>query len=76
MYKLIWLNLPGRIIEDGREKATYNIKTSEVTVSIPKETPGEFFEDLGLLTNLMAKSKKEEEKNNPLIEVLYITKEL
>ncbi|ORY73737.1 hypothetical protein LY90DRAFT_502925 [Neocallimastix californiae] len=57
-----------RIIEDGREKATYNIKTSEVTVSIPKETPGEFFEDLGLLTNLMAKSKKEEEKNNPLIE--------
>ncbi|KAG4097846.1 SHQ1 protein-domain-containing protein [Neocallimastix lanati (nom. inval.)] len=40
-----------RIIEDGREKATYNIKTSEVTVSIPKETPGEFFEDLGTLEN-------------------------
>ncbi|OUM68948.1 hypothetical protein PIROE2DRAFT_38662 [Piromyces sp. E2] len=63
------LNLPGKIVEDGREKATYNIKTSEVTVRIPKETPGEFFQDLSLLTNLMAKSKKEEKKN-PLIEVL------
>jgi len=64
------LNLPGKIVEDGREKATYNIKTSEVNVRIPKETPGEFFEDLSLLTNLMAKSKKEEGKKNPLIEVL------
>ena len=64
------LNLPGKIVEDGREKATYNIKTSEVTVRIPKETPGEFFEDLSLLTNLMAKSKKDEKKKNPLIEVL------
>ncbi|ORX44675.1 SHQ1-domain-containing protein [Piromyces finnis] len=64
------LNLPGKIVEDGREKATYNIKTSEVTVRIPKETPGEFFQDLNLLTNLMAKSKKNEKQMNPLVEVL------
>ncbi|ORX88265.1 SHQ1-domain-containing protein [Anaeromyces robustus] len=64
------LNLPGKIVEDGREKATYNIKTSEVTVRIPKETPGEYFEDLNLLTNLMAKSKKDETKKHSLIEVL------
>ncbi|XP_063797101.1 protein SHQ1 homolog [Pseudophryne corroboree] len=48
------LTLPGRIVEDGRQKATYNADDGIFTVRVPKETPGQHFEGLNLLTSLLA----------------------
>ncbi|XP_066283636.1 protein SHQ1 homolog isoform X2 [Branchiostoma lanceolatum] len=48
------LNLPGKVVEDGREKATYDAETGTFTVLVPKECPGEHFEGLDLLTKLLA----------------------
>ncbi|XP_044157404.1 protein SHQ1 homolog [Bufo gargarizans] len=48
------LTLPGRIVEDGRQKATYNADDGIFTVQVPKETPGQQFEGLNLLTSLLA----------------------
>ncbi|XP_072276825.1 protein SHQ1 homolog [Pyxicephalus adspersus] len=48
------LTLPGRIVEDGRQKATYNADDGVFTVRVPKETPGQHFEGLNLLTALLA----------------------
>ncbi|XP_069822975.1 protein SHQ1 homolog isoform X2 [Dendropsophus ebraccatus] len=48
------LTLPGRIVEDGRQKATYNADGGIFTVQVPKETPGQQFEGLNLLTSLLA----------------------
>ncbi|XP_069592576.1 protein SHQ1 homolog isoform X2 [Ranitomeya imitator] len=48
------LTLPGRIVEDGRQKATYNADDGVFTLQVPKETPGQQFEGLNLLTSLLA----------------------
>nr|XP_057939108.1 protein SHQ1 homolog [Doryrhamphus excisus]XP_057939119.1 protein SHQ1 homolog [Doryrhamphus excisus]XP_057939129.1 protein SHQ1 homolog [Doryrhamphus excisus] len=48
------LTLPGRVVEDGREKATFDIDKGLFTVQIPKETLGEHFEGLQMLTSLLA----------------------
>ncbi|XP_078595082.1 protein SHQ1 homolog [Branchiostoma floridae x Branchiostoma japonicum] len=48
------LNLPGKVVEDGREKATYDADRGTFTVLVPKECPGEHFEGLDLLTKLLA----------------------
>ncbi|XP_077430190.1 protein SHQ1 homolog [Vanacampus margaritifer] len=48
------LTLPGRVVEDGREKATFDIDKGVFTVQIPKETAGEHFEGLQMLTSLLA----------------------
>ncbi|XP_037535069.1 protein SHQ1 homolog [Nematolebias whitei] len=48
------LTLPGRIVEDGREKATFDIDNGLFTLQVPKETPGEHFEGLQMLTSLLA----------------------
>lgn len=55
-------------MEDGREKARYDIDKGQLIVQIPKENKGEFFENLDMLTQLLAKKKPN--KQNPLIEVL------
>ncbi|KAJ3044288.1 Hsp90 cochaperone shq1 [Rhizophlyctis rosea] len=47
------LNLPAPLIEDGRESASYDIDKGEITVKLPKETKGQHFADLDLLTKLM-----------------------
>ncbi|XP_056380607.1 protein SHQ1 homolog isoform X2 [Hyla sarda] len=60
------LTLPGRIIEDGRQKATYNAGDGIFTVQVPKETPGQQFEGLNLLTSLLA--PKGAKTCKPLIE--------
>nr|XP_003217839.2 PREDICTED: protein SHQ1 homolog [Anolis carolinensis] len=59
------LVLPGRIIEDGREKATYD-DSGIFTIRLPKETPGEKFDGLDMLTALLAPKKSSSTK--PLIE--------
>uniref|UniRef100_A0A8C8E140 Protein SHQ1 homolog n=1 Tax=Oryzias sinensis TaxID=183150 RepID=A0A8C8E140_9TELE len=48
------LTLPGRIVEDGREKATFDIDKGLFTLRIPKETAGEHFQGLQMLTSLLA----------------------
>ncbi|NWI12333.1 SHQ1 protein, partial [Crypturellus soui] len=53
------LTLPGRVVEDGREKASYNtdegIRT--FTIQLPKEIPGQCFEGLDMLTSLLTPKK-------------------
>ncbi|XP_055017016.1 protein SHQ1 homolog isoform X2 [Boleophthalmus pectinirostris] len=60
------LTLPGRIVEDGREKATFNIDKGLFTLRVAKETAGEHFEGLDLLTSLLAPKGSKSAK--PLIE--------
>ncbi|KAM3621401.1 uncharacterized protein V6R79_010787 [Siganus canaliculatus] len=48
------LSLPGRIVEDGREKAKFDIDKGLFTLWVPKETAGEHFEGLQMLTSLLA----------------------
>ncbi|XP_075871808.1 protein SHQ1 homolog [Nelusetta ayraudi] len=62
------LSLPGRIVEDGREKAKFDIDKGLFTVRIPKETAGEDFEGLQLLTSLLAPKGSRSAK--PLVEDL------
>ncbi|XP_063953508.1 protein SHQ1 homolog [Lytechinus pictus] len=63
------LNLPGRLIEDGREKASYDVDAGIFTIRIPKECEGEDFLGLDLLTKLLAPSGQTSAKE-PCIEVL------
>ncbi|XP_030584436.1 protein SHQ1 homolog isoform X2 [Archocentrus centrarchus] len=60
------LTLPGRIVEDGREKAKFDIDKGLFTLWVPKETPGEHFEGLQMLTSLLAPKGSHSAK--PLVE--------
>ncbi|XP_069020878.1 protein SHQ1 homolog [Embiotoca jacksoni] len=60
------LTLPGRIVEDGREKATFEIDKGLFTLRVPKETGGEHFEGLQMLTSLLAPKGSRSAK--PLVE--------
>uniref|UniRef100_A0A673C6J6 Protein SHQ1 homolog n=1 Tax=Sphaeramia orbicularis TaxID=375764 RepID=A0A673C6J6_9TELE len=60
------LTLPGRIVEDGREKATFDIDKGLFSLRVPKETTGEHFEGLQLLTSLLAPKGSRSAK--PLVE--------
>ncbi|KAG7493568.1 hypothetical protein JOB18_012131 [Solea senegalensis] len=62
------LNLPGRIVEDGREKAKFDIDKGLFTLRVPKETAGEHFEGLQMLTSLLAPKGSRSAK--PLVEDL------
>ncbi|TPX54199.1 hypothetical protein SeMB42_g00413 [Synchytrium endobioticum] len=52
------LTFPHPVIDDGRESASYDIGTGELIIRLPKKTPGQFFEDLDLLTSLLTNNKK------------------
>ncbi|XP_067907604.1 protein SHQ1 homolog [Heterodontus francisci] len=60
------LTLPGKIVEDGRERASYDVDTGIFTIKVPKETPGEYFEGLNMLTALLAPKGSRSAK--PLLE--------
>ncbi|KPP67954.1 hypothetical protein Z043_113401 [Scleropages formosus] len=62
------LTLPGRIIEDGREKASFDINKGLFTLRVPKETAGQHFEGLEMLTSLLAPRGSKSAK--PLVEDL------
>lgn len=64
------LNLPGEIVEDGRESASYDVDKGTFTVKLPKLHPGETFENLDLLTTLLAPKKKSPVGIKPLIEIV------
>lgn len=65
------LNLPGRIIEDGREKATFDIDKGLFILRVAKETAGEHFEGLQLLTSLLAPKGSHSAK--PLVEEIPVS---
>ncbi|XP_016126599.1 protein SHQ1 homolog [Sinocyclocheilus grahami] len=60
------LTLPGRIVEDGREKASFDIAKGLFTLHVPKETAGQHFEGLEMLTSLLAPKGSRSAK--PLVE--------
>ncbi|XP_004612911.2 protein SHQ1 homolog [Sorex araneus] len=62
------LNLPGRIVENGREQGAYDADKGVFTIRLPKETPGQHFEGLNLLTALLAPRKSRSAR--PLVEEL------
>ncbi|KAM6413641.1 protein SHQ1 homolog [Rhynochetos jubatus] len=68
------LTLPGRIVEDGREKASYNTDKGTFTICLPKEIPGQYFEGLDMLTSLLAPKKSRSAK--PLVEEIAASAEL
>eukprot|EP00127_Corallochytrium_limacisporum_P001123 Clim_evm11s40 gene=Clim_evmTU11s40 len=52
------LNFDYAIVEDGREKASFDPNTHELTVWLPKAERGQDFGDLSLLTWVMTDKKK------------------
>uniref|UniRef100_A0A673UHF4 Protein SHQ1 homolog n=1 Tax=Suricata suricatta TaxID=37032 RepID=A0A673UHF4_SURSU len=60
------LTLPGRIVENGSEQGSYDANKGIFTIRLPKETPGQHFEGLNMLTALLAPKKSRTAK--PLVE--------
>ncbi|KFO77837.1 Protein SHQ1, partial [Cuculus canorus] len=73
-YFLRQLTLPGRVVEDGREKASYDADKGTFTIRLPKETAGQYFEGLDMLTSLLAPKKSRSAK--PLVEEIAASAEL
>mmetsp|Transcript_24493 Transcript_24493/g.27238 ORF Transcript_24493/g.27238 Transcript_24493/m.27238 type:complete len:464 (-) Transcript_24493:28-1419(-) len=67
---LLKLSLPHPVVEDGREKATYDIDKGLMKVFLPKKEKGLFFPHLDMLTKLIAKKPVAPEVVTPLIEVI------
>ncbi|XP_020863230.1 protein SHQ1 homolog [Phascolarctos cinereus] len=61
------LTLPGRIVENGAEDGSYDVDKGIFTLRMSKETPGQHFEGLNMLTSLLASKKSRSAK--PLVEV-------
>ena len=62
------------LTEDGREAATYDASAGVLSVRVPKATPGEHFDDLGMLSELLRKpDRSAAPKRGPLIEVMSST---
>ncbi|XP_036593322.1 protein SHQ1 homolog [Trichosurus vulpecula] len=61
------LTLPGRIVENGAEDGSYDVDKGIFTLRMSKETPGQYFEGLNMLTSLLASKKSRSAK--PLVEV-------
>lgn len=51
------LHLPGKIREDQLSTSQYNVDTGELTVRVSKETKGDDFDGLDLLTKLLTPKK-------------------
>ncbi|KAK9366075.1 SHQ1 protein-domain-containing protein [Lipomyces kononenkoae] len=76
------LHFPGNIVDDERASALFDLETQTLAVKFPKETAGEEFHDLDLMTKLLARvgeksqndkasgASKPESKTKPLIEEL------
>jgi protein SHQ1 len=68
------LHFPGNIIEGDDSKAVYDPSAGQFTIRVSKETKGEHFSDLDLLTKLLARTgettAKANEPKKPLIEVI------
>ena len=67
------LNFSSEITEDGTEKAQYDVEKGDILVHIPKKDHGNHFEDLDMISKLLAPKKV---KPIPSIEVLNEQKNL
>jgi protein SHQ1 len=70
---LLKLTFPYAVVEDGRERATYDIENGELKVWLPKKQRGQFFPNLDMITELLGiKSKTtpqpSQQMGKPLIE--------
>lgn len=63
------LTLPGNIVEDGRESATYDSDKGSFVIKVPKQVPGEEFDGLDMITKLLT-PKGQTSAKQPLIEVI------
>ncbi|KAG1100734.1 hypothetical protein G6F42_017613 [Rhizopus arrhizus] len=69
------LHFPGNIVEDDNSKAVYDPSAGQFNIRVTKETKGEHFADLDLLTKLLARTGEKttatgNEPKKPLIEVV------
>lgn len=66
------MHFPGNIVEDDNSKAVYDPSAGQFSIRVTKETKGENFPDLDLLTKLLARTgeKTSIEPKKPLIEVI------
>ncbi|XP_013185135.1 protein SHQ1 homolog [Amyelois transitella] len=48
------LHLPGRILDNDRSKGSYVCDSGDFNLTFVKETPGEYFENLDMITSLLA----------------------
>lgn len=48
------LRLPGRIVENDKSKGSYTCDTGDFNLTFDKETPGEYFHNLDMITSLLA----------------------
>ncbi|KAI8063711.1 SHQ1 protein-domain-containing protein [Gilbertella persicaria] len=73
------LHFPANIVEDDDSKASYDPSAGQFTIRVTKETKGQHFADLDLLTKLLARtgesSAKTKEPKKPLIEVVSSSNE-
>jgi len=56
--------------EGGRERLAYDISNGVLTVHLPKAVRGQFFENLGMLTQLLAKPRKKDFSAGAPVQVL------
>ncbi|KAJ1853438.1 hypothetical protein GGH12_005068 [Coemansia sp. RSA 1822] len=54
------LTFPGKVIEDEDSNAKFDAGTGDILVTLSKQTPGEHFENLDLLTSLLATRREQE----------------
>lgn len=65
------LNLPGEIEENDASKGDYDCDKGDFTLKFSKVNKGEHFENLDMITTLLAPAKK---KNNPIPTIEVISK--
>lgn len=53
------LGFSGRLVEDDASTAQYDPSSGYLTVTLTKETPGETFSDLDILSKLLAPKKED-----------------
>jgi len=64
------LNFPKPLLEDDNSSAEYDPSNGYLTVQLTKEVSGEEFEDLDLLSKLLAPKPDFRDKRQPIIEVI------
>jgi protein SHQ1 len=57
-FSLFRLTFPHPVVEDGRERATYDIEKGELKVWLPKKQKGQFFPNLDMITQLLGIKNK------------------
>ncbi|KAF8528229.1 SHQ1 protein-domain-containing protein [Hysterangium stoloniferum] len=69
------INFPKRVVEDEASSARYDPSSGYLTVALTKEVPGEQFEDLDLLSKLLAPRSDGDDGGAPVIEVIASNEE-